>query len=110
MEPLFIALIVAAFALAKWALKQADTSGETRNDPAAPPPVPRAPQARRQTPMYADEEERLRKFLEALGVPSGSAPPPPVTPRPATPQRPLAPVRPPVVGGLGMPRRPARRT
>ena len=41
-------------------------------------PVQRAP--------AQSEEERIRRFMEALGVPTTSAPPPPVQPRPPTPQ------------------------
>src|SRR5438034_2582136 len=51
-------------------------------------PIPRAP--------VQSDEERIRKFLEALGQPAASRPPPPVTPRTDIPPRPLAPVRPPV--------------
>jgi hypothetical protein len=45
------------------------------------------------------EEERMRRFMEALGLPGGSATPPPVKPRPAVnrPQSPN-PVRPPLAG------------
>jgi hypothetical protein len=52
-----------------------------------PPPIPRA---RPET-----DEERIRKFLEALGQPPTSSPPPRVAPRTNIPPRPLAPVRPP---------------
>jgi hypothetical protein len=41
------------------------------------------------------DEERIRKFLEALGQPATSRPPPPVAPRTNIPPRPLAPVQPP---------------
>ncbi len=43
------------------------------------------------------DEERIRKFLEALGQPTTSRPAPPVAPRTNIPPRPLAPVRPPPV-------------
>ena len=45
-----------------------------------PPPIPRAP--------VETDEERIRKFLEALGQPTTSKPPPLVTPRP-TYQKPV---------------------
>ena len=45
-----------------------------------PPPIPRAP--------AETDEERIRRFLEALGQPTTSKPPPPVTPRP-TYQKPI---------------------
>ena len=43
------------------------------------------------------EEDRVRKFLEALGQPTTSKPPPPVAPRTDIPPRPVAPVSPPQV-------------
>jgi hypothetical protein len=52
------------------------------------PPTPRAP--------AESDEERIRKFLEALGQPAASRPPPPVVPRMDIPPRPLAPVQPPL--------------
>jgi hypothetical protein len=69
---------------------------KTRQDeeepaPKSPPrtltPIPRAP--------AESDEERIRKFLEALGQPPASKPPLPVTPRIDIPPRPLAPVKPP---------------
>lgn len=65
--------------------------GEEDPTPKAEPrtlkPIPRAP--------TESDEERIRKFLEALGQPTASRPPPPVTPRTDIPPRPLAPVKPP---------------
>ena len=52
-----------------------------------PKPIPRAP--------VESDQERIRKFLEALGQPPQSKPPPPVVPRTDIPSRPLAPVKPP---------------
>ena len=52
-------------------------------------PIPRAP--------AESDEERVRKFLEALGQPAASRPPPPVAPRTNIPPRPLAPVQPPIL-------------
>jgi hypothetical protein len=59
----------------------------TPSTPETPPPIPRA---RPET-----DQERIRKFLEALGQPPTSSPPPRVAPRTNIPPRPLAPVRPP---------------
>src|SRR5881227_4162075 len=56
--------------------------------PKARKPIPRAP--------VESDQERIRKFLEALGQPTGSRPPPPVVARTDIPPRPLAPVQPPV--------------
>jgi hypothetical protein len=56
------------------------------------PPIPRAP--------AETDEERVRKFLEALGQPSNSKPPPRATPRP-TYRKPLVlPGRPPLASPL----------
>jgi hypothetical protein len=41
------------------------------------------------------DEERVREFLEALGQPAGTAPPPRVQPRTDIPPRPVAPITPP---------------
>src|SRR6201999_3352976 len=55
-------------------------SGEAKKSkpPSPNEPIQRAPPE--------SEEERVRRFLEALGVPSGSHPPPPVRPRTVTPR------------------------
>ncbi len=82
---LFLLLVAVALLfqlLAKAAGKAGKDATKGRSTPAprTPPPVPRAP---------ADsEEERIRKFLEALGQPTTSKPPAPVSPRP-TYQRPV---------------------
>src|SRR5207247_2523209 len=49
----------------------------------------------RRAPVESDEE-RIRRFLEAIGQPTGSRLPPPVVPRTDIPPRPLAPVQPPI--------------
>ena len=56
--------------------------------PRMPKPIPRAP--------AESDEERIRKFLEALGQPAASRPPSPVVPRTDIPTRPVAPVQPPL--------------
>jgi hypothetical protein len=56
----------------------------------------------RRAPSETDAE-RIRRFLEALGQPATSTPPPPVVPRTNIPPRPLAPVQPPP-GPFSMPR------
>src|SRR5437660_12417200 len=68
--------------------KNADEVEPTsKSAPRMPKPIPRAP--------AESDEERIRKFLEALGQPATSRPPPPVVPRTNIPPRPLAPVQPP---------------
>ncbi len=56
----------------------------------ATPPRPRAPR-----PPGESEEERYRRFMEAVGLPQGSAPPPPVRTRTLPTPGPLLPVQPP---------------
>jgi hypothetical protein len=61
--------------------KNADESPRrSTSRPQTPPPIPRGP--------VETDEERIRKFLEALGQPTTSKPPPPVMPRP-TYQKPV---------------------
>src|SRR4030088_1229746 len=81
---LFILLIAVAMLfrwLASVASKASKGSDETDERPTSPPPL--APR----TPVESDEE-RIRKFLEALGQPAGSRPPPPVSRKP-TYQKPI---------------------
>jgi hypothetical protein len=76
----WILLIVAAISLVRWLIQKSKTDGENADTPPAPPPnqpIPRGGETR-------TEEERIRKFLEALGQPAGSAPP--VAPRRRQPE------------------------
>jgi hypothetical protein len=90
---LFILLIVVAFlfqALARAvskAKKDQTTPGSTPERRTSKP-IPHAP--------TESDAQRIRKFLEALGQPPTSRPPPPVVPRTDVPPRPLAPVKPPI--------------
>src|SRR5205814_2071142 len=76
-------------------------SQESKKRSQRPPQPPRAPGPR---PEYTQpvqrtqpktDADRIREFLEALGQPAGTAPPPKVQPRTQIPSRPLAPVQPP---------------
>jgi len=70
-----------------------------------PPPRPRdtGPRPPRQAEQPDSEEERMRRFMEAVGLPGGGAggaggavkPPPVVRPRPQAQLRPLPPIQPP---------------
>ena len=62
--------------------------------PAAPGPRPEYTQPIQRTQPKSDAD-RIREFLEALGQPAGTLPPPKVQPRTQVPSRPLAPVQPP---------------
>ena len=76
---LFLLLLVVAglFQLLGRAARKGSTDETKRTSeppPRMPKPIPRAPKE--------SDEERVRKFLEALGQPSASRPPPPVAQRP----------------------------
>jgi hypothetical protein len=92
---LFLLLIVVAalFQLLSKAVSKArkNDSNETSNSPTpqTPRPIQRAPRE--------SDVDRIRKFLEALGQPPSSTPPPPVLHRTDIPPRRLAPVQPPPV-------------
>ncbi|HEV3147142.1 MAG TPA: hypothetical protein VGZ24_00700 [Chthoniobacterales bacterium] len=84
---LFLLFVAGAFLfqlLARAASKTSKNADESQrrstSRPQTPPPIPRGP--------AETDEERIRKFLEALGQPTTSKPPPPVMPRP-TYQKPV---------------------
>ena len=70
------------------ALRQSQRDGRRRTTQPNRPPRPLATQEK-------TDEQRVREFLEALGRPTGSAPPSKVQPRTNLPPRPVAPIRPP---------------
>jgi hypothetical protein len=85
---LFIAIALLFQLLTRAASKASKDSGETkRRSTTVPPPLPRT--------QTETDEQRIRKFLEALGQPPGSKPPPPVVHRTDIPPRPVAPIQPP---------------
>jgi hypothetical protein len=94
-ENLLFILLIAVAALFKLLASKAGEAKKRQEDldrrsatsPSAAEPIERAP--------VESDEERIRRFLEALGQPTGSKPPPPVVPRTDIPPRPLAPVQPP---------------
>jgi hypothetical protein len=92
---LFILLIVMAGLFRLLASKaseakkrQEDSDRRSATSPSPAEPIERAP--------LESDAERIRRFLKALGQPTGSRPPPPVVPRTDVPPRPLAPVQPPI--------------
>lgn len=77
MENLWFVALVAVVGVIRWALQAAETrkneQAARRNEPAPTNPLQRAP--------AETEEERMRRFFEALGVPKGQSPPRRVIPR-----------------------------
>ena len=77
-----IFIVLAGLALIfKWLTSKG--SGDEDNPPPPSPSLPNEP-VRRAPPLT--EEERVRRFLEALGVPPGTQAPPPVRPRTVSPR------------------------
>jgi hypothetical protein len=85
MNDTLIFLVLAGLALIfKWLTRNASGDAE-KPEPPSPNEQAAAPR-----PPAQSEEERIRRFLEALGAPPGTRPPPPVRPR-----RVVTPVAPP---------------
>ena len=77
----FLAVML-VFGLLNWLAKKGK-----EEQPKAPAKASRPPRPAPSAPGETSEEERMRRFLEALGVPS-DAPPPPVAVPPSLPPRP----------------------
>ncbi|HEY2123932.1 MAG TPA: hypothetical protein VGG94_00595 [Chthoniobacterales bacterium] len=77
LDNLLFLLLIAGIGLLRLLAKKA---GGTSEEDQPPPPSPGK--------TDQTDEERIRKFLEALGQPTSSKPPPPVRPRPAAPVEP----------------------
>ncbi|MEI6350220.1 MAG: hypothetical protein WCP06_03840 [Verrucomicrobiota bacterium] len=117
MDQLILALVVGVFAFAKWLIEH---RGNAEEQPGANPAGQgegRQPAQRRPVPPAGNEseEEQMRRFLEALGLPQGSAPELP-KPRPAAeakpePQNQFEPIapKPPRTGPPPAARTPARQ-
>jgi hypothetical protein len=99
-------LLVAMAAMLRWLASKATAPKD--QDGSQDKPTTQPDQPARETPV--SNEEQIRKFLEALGQPKTSKPPPPVTPRTDIPPRPVAPVQPPRTMVPPIPSRPAAET
>src|SRR2546428_7839843 len=96
LDNLLFILLMAMAALFRWLASQAgDAKKRSQKPDQRSTATPQPDQPIRRAPVESDEE-RIRKFLEALGQPATTRPPPPVAPRTHIPPRPLAPVRPPI--------------
>jgi hypothetical protein len=79
-----IFLLLAGIALVfKWLTRQGSDEKENRTTS--------SPNEHKSPSSTESEQERVRRFLEALGAPPGSQPPPPVRPRPGIPRRVILP-------------------
>lgn len=96
-ENLLFILLIAMAALLRLLATQA---GKAKKGPQkvdqGPTITPKIGKPIRRAHVESDEE-RIRKFLEALGQPTTAKPPPPIVPRRDIPPRPVAPVRPPPI-------------
>jgi hypothetical protein len=93
-----ILIVVVAASILRWLWQKSQAEKTNAEKPAVPDePVPRA--------EAQTEEERIRRFMEALGQPVSSRPPPPVAPRTSAPHRTVLPPPPPMRSPL-----PALRT
>jgi hypothetical protein len=97
-HPIILIIVVVAVLL-RWLWQKSDAGKPDPERPTVPDqPIPRGGETQ-------TEEERIRRFLEALGQPATSTPPPKVTPRSIAPPRevfksplpPLTTVPPPLV-------------
>src|SRR5438105_8180910 len=107
-DNLLFLLLIAVAALFQLLSKAASKAGKSESNETPSLPRPQTPRPIQRAPRESDAD-RIRKFLEALGQPPTSTPPPPVAPRTDIPPRRLAPVQPPPVipRAWGLPR--ARR-
>ena len=108
LDNLLFLLLIAAAALFQLLSKAVRKAGKSDSNETSSSPRPQTPRPTQRAPRQSDAD-RIRKFLEALGQPPSSTPPPPVAPRTDIPPRRLAPVQPPPVipRAWGLPR--ARR-
>ena len=96
LDNLLFFLLIAVAALFQLLSKTISKAGKSDSNETSGAPRPQTPRPIQRAPRESDAD-RIRKFLEALGQPPTSTPPPPVAPRTDVPPRPLAPVQPPPV-------------
>jgi hypothetical protein len=82
-NPIILLIIVAA-AVLRWLWQKAEAEKDPERPTTPGEPIPPSGETR-------TEEERIRRFLEALGQPATSTPPPKVKPKRETPRRTILP-------------------
>src|SRR3954463_8221151 len=87
MENIFFLVLVAMVGLLRLIMHAAEKKRNSDATKQSAAPATNAPPSR--APSQT-EEERIRKFFEALGVPTSAAPPPKVQPRQISPKTPRA--------------------
>src|SRR5258707_3190813 len=96
LDNLLFFLLIAVAALFQLLSKTISKAGKSDSSETSNSPKPQTPRPIQRAPRESDAD-RVRKFLEALGQPPTSTPPPSVAPRTDVQPRPLAPVQPPPV-------------
>src|SRR5207342_3000034 len=96
LDNLLFFLLIAVAALFQLLSKTISKARKSDSNETSTAPRPQTPRPIQRAPRESDAD-RIRKFLEALGQPPSSTPPPPVFPRTDIPPRQLAPVQPPPV-------------
>jgi hypothetical protein len=96
LDNLIFLLLIAVAALFQLLSKAINKAGKSDSNETSSSPTPQTPRPIQRAPRESDAD-RIRKFLEALGQPPSSTPPPLVLPRSDVPPRRLAPVQPPPV-------------
>ena len=94
LDNLLFFLLIAVAALFQLLSKTISKAKKSDSNETSTAPRPQTPRPIQRAPRESDAD-RIRKFLEALGQPPSSTPPPPVFPRTDIPPRRLAPVQPP---------------
>jgi hypothetical protein len=96
LDNLLFLLLIAVAALFQLLSKAINKAGKSNSNETSSSATPQTPRPIQRAPRESDAD-RIRKFLEALGQPPSSTPPPLVLPRSDVPPRRLAPVQPPPV-------------
>jgi hypothetical protein len=96
LDNLLFFLLIAVAALFQLLSKTISKAKKSDPNETSSSPTPQTPRPVQRAPRESDAD-RIRKFLEALGQPPSSSPPPAVVPRIDIPPRRLAPVQPPPV-------------